>query len=97
VPDVPETRRIIVKAGKQDTLVSLARRHNVSAVQIKEWNKLKSDKLAAGQKLLLNVPNKAVAKKPVHQVARGASAPHHKAAPAPSRKSAATPAKKHRS
>jgi membrane-bound lytic murein transglycosylase D len=97
VPDVPETRRITVKAGKRDTLASISRRHNVSAAQIKEWNKLKSDKLAAGQKLLLNVPNKAVAKKPVHQVARGASAPHHKAAPAPSRKSAATPAKKHRS
>lgn len=91
VPDVPETRRISVKVGKRDTLASIAQRHNVSATQIKTWNNLKQDKLAPGQRLVLNVPNKATtAKQPVRQAARNTSGSYRKAAPAPARKSAAS-------
>lgn len=76
VPDVAETRRILVKVGKRDNLASLARRHKVSIAQIKEWNGLKTDKLAAGKQLELHVPNRAVARRAVsnRQVARNSRA-----------------------
>lgn len=103
VPDVPETRRIYVKVGKRDTLASIARRHKVSVAQIKSWNNLKKDKIASGQSLQLNVPNKTTtskasskttaAKKPGRLAARKTDAPHRKVAPAPVRKSAATSTK----
>lgn len=94
VPDAPETRRIHVKVGKRDTLASIAQRHGVSASQIKSWNNLKQDKVAAGQRLELNVPNKATAsKKPVRQTARASASPYKKAAATPVRKSAATASK----
>ena len=48
-------RRINVTAGKKDSLASIARRYKVSELQIKEWNKLRSDSLRAGQKLQLEV------------------------------------------
>jgi membrane-bound lytic murein transglycosylase D len=95
VPDVPETRRIYVKVGKRDSLASIAQRNKVSVSQIKNWNNLKYDKVAAGQTLQLNVPNRAAsAKKPVKQVAH--NTPHRKAAPAPTRKTAASSHKKRR-
>lgn len=59
-PDVPDSRRILVRAGKRDTVAQIARRYKVSAAQVKEWNGLKGDTLAAGQKLRLNVPLKGV-------------------------------------
>ncbi|MGV3741407.1 MAG: transglycosylase SLT domain-containing protein [Burkholderiaceae bacterium] len=58
-PDVPDSRKIFVKAGKNDTVASIARRHRVSASQVKSWNNLKGDKLARGQTLALHVPYKA--------------------------------------
>lgn len=59
VPDVPETRKIYVKVGRRDNLASIARRYHVSTGQIKSWNNLKHDRLALGQRLALQVPNKA--------------------------------------
>jgi membrane-bound lytic murein transglycosylase D len=95
-PDVPETRRIYVKAGKRDTLAGIASRYRVTVAQIKEWNGLKRDTLAAGQSLQLQIPNVAG-----HATTRVAS--HHRAAPArrqvasakaPVRKAAPAPARK---
>lgn len=101
VPDVPETRRIYVKVGKRDTLTSIARRHGVTPSQIMNWNDLKREKVAAGQRLELNVPNKSASKKaPVRQAARTTGSAHKKAAAAPTRKSATasnSKARKHRS
>jgi membrane-bound lytic murein transglycosylase D len=90
-PDVPETRRIFVKVGKKDSLASIAQRHGVSVSQIKSWNDLKQDKVSAGTRLELNVPNKAAAGKaaPTRKVAKSAP-PHRKAAPAPARKAKAS-------
>ncbi len=62
VPDQAATRRITVKVGKRDSLASLARRHKVSAAQIREWNDLKSDKLASGSRLELHVPGRMTAR-----------------------------------
>jgi len=60
-PDVPDTRRIYVKAGKRDTLASIAGRYRVSVAQIKQWNGLHRDVLANGQSLQLQVANTAAA------------------------------------
>jgi len=57
-------KRITVKAGKQDTVTSLAKRHNVKAEQLAEWNKLpESANLKAGQSLVLFVAGKSAGKK----------------------------------
>jgi membrane-bound lytic murein transglycosylase D len=87
VPDVI-TRRIVVKAGKRDTMASIARRNRVSVEQIKTWNNLRSEKLASGQSLELHVPQRAVvARKGSRRVAarqapvRKVAAPAKKASP----------------
>ncbi len=100
VPDVPETRRIYVKVGKRDTLASIAKRHDVDVGQIKTWNNLKQDKIATGQRLQLNVPNKtSTAKKTTatRQTAQKSGSSHRKAAPpAPARKTAPSKSTKKR-
>ena len=68
-PDVPETRRIFIKAGRRDTLNSIANRYGVSVLQIKQWNGLRRDVLANGQSLQLQVPNRAAPIR-AHQVVR---------------------------
>jgi membrane-bound lytic murein transglycosylase D len=86
VPDIV-TRRIYVKAGKRDTLASVAKRNRVTIEQIKTWNNLRSDKLANGQRLELHVPQRVVAKKGGKTVvarkapARRVAAPVKKVAP----------------
>ena len=37
-PDVPPRRRVLLKAGKADTVASIARRYRVGAAQVAEWN-----------------------------------------------------------
>ncbi|WP_338844938.1 transglycosylase SLT domain-containing protein [Massilia sp. W12] len=54
-PDV-DLRKISVRAGKRDSLASIAQRHKVSVADLRSWNSLKSDKLSAGQVLQLQVP-----------------------------------------
>jgi membrane-bound lytic murein transglycosylase D len=50
------TRKMTVKAGKKDTVASLARRYKVSAKQLAEWNDLApTTTLHAGQQLVLYV------------------------------------------
>jgi membrane-bound lytic murein transglycosylase D len=67
-PDAPPTRRISVKVSKRDTLASIAKRYNVSVTQIKTWNHLHQDKVAAGQSLQLEVANKVVSKRGARQL-----------------------------
>lgn len=53
-------KRITVKASKQDTVASVAKRHNVKAEQVAEWNKVPaSASFKAGQQVVLFVPPKA--------------------------------------
>ena len=99
-PDVPETRKIIVKAGRHDTLASLAARNHVTVAQIRGWNALTHERLAPGQKLTLQVPYRlakgdgsrhaAIAARGKHVVA---SARH--AVVAPTRRVAAAPESRH--
>ena len=53
----PLLRRSLVKAGKQDTVASLAKRHGVSAARVAEWNQLSvSAVFSAGQQVVLFMP-----------------------------------------
>ena len=61
-PDVPDAKRIVVRASRRDTVVSVARRYGVSPRQVQSWNKLSGSKLVAGQSLVLMVrPNSPAA------------------------------------
>jgi membrane-bound lytic murein transglycosylase D len=99
-PDVPDTKKIWVKVGRKDTLASIASRNKVTVAQIKEWNHLKHDKVAAGTSLQLTVPYKAPAPHAATRTAARKAAPaHHRVAakPAPrNTKVAAKPVKKKR-
>lgn len=55
-PDHPDTRRIVVKVGKRDSLALIADRYHVSVTQLKDWNGLSRDKLTFGQRLRLQAP-----------------------------------------
>ena len=51
------TRRTTVRARKNDSVSSIARRHNVSATNVAEWNDVKaSARFKAGQQVVLYVP-----------------------------------------
>jgi len=46
------TKRIVVKAGKNDTVASIAKRYHVSAANVAEWNKVAlGASFAPGQKI----------------------------------------------
>ena len=100
-PDVPDTRKITVKAGRRDTLAAIAARNQVTVTQIRAWNNLHQDKLVAGQRLQLNVPYRlavvasagdaggtARAGKSSRVAAKG-NAAHRRVAAAPTRRVAA--------
>jgi membrane-bound lytic murein transglycosylase D len=44
-----------VRAGKRDTVNSIATRYKVTVAEVREWNDLKSDRLQPGQELKLQV------------------------------------------
>ena len=41
-PDVPPLKRMVLKAGKGDTVASVARRYRVGTAQVAQWNKVGS-------------------------------------------------------
>lgn len=55
-PDAPNFRRIYVRAGRRDSLASIAARNRVSVAQLKSWNDLHQDRIVAGQSLQIQVP-----------------------------------------
>ena len=75
-PDVPDTRKITVKAGRRDTLASIAARNKVTVAQIRSWNSLKLDRLTPGQKLQLQVPYKVAKASGGHRLAAPSTAYH---------------------
>ncbi|MBS7807063.1 transglycosylase SLT domain-containing protein [Variovorax sp. PCZ-1] len=73
-------RRASVKARKGDTVASIARRYNVSAAQVAQWNKVSAGAaLKANQAVVMYLPVKAKAKSVTRAKARKLAA---KAAPA---------------
>ncbi|GAO37424.1 lytic transglycosylase [Sulfuricella sp. T08] len=73
--------RLIYAVKKGDTLASIAKRHKVSAMQIKSLNNLRSNRLSNGQKLVIRQETLAKHKlatvqvKPVKQAATGKAKP----------------------
>lgn len=61
-PDVPDAKRVVVRAGRKDTVASVAHRYGVSVRQVQAWNRLSGTKLVAGQGLVLMLrPNSPAA------------------------------------
>ncbi|HEY0824567.1 MAG TPA: transglycosylase SLT domain-containing protein [Ramlibacter sp.] len=51
------TRRTVVRAGKRDTVLSIARRYRLSAAQVASWNDVgTSAAFRAGQQVVLHLP-----------------------------------------
>lgn len=77
-PDLPPMRRLVLKAGKRDTVASVARRYKVSASQVAQWNKVgTSAKFRRAQSIVVFVPVKssrqAVAKRGGRDVSKATS------------------------
>jgi membrane-bound lytic murein transglycosylase D len=61
-PVSPPLRRVTVRAGKADTVASVAKRYRVSATQVAKWNKVSTGaRFAQGQKIVVYVPARATA------------------------------------
>jgi len=74
-PDAPPPRKMSLKAGRKDTVASVAKRYRVNAALVAEWNGVgKSASFKPGQTIVVFVPGKA-------SHARVAKAGGHKAAP----------------
>jgi membrane-bound lytic murein transglycosylase D len=58
-PDAPAQRKIVLKAGKRDSVASIARRYRVSATQLAQWNGTTSGaKFRPGETVLVYVAAK---------------------------------------
>ncbi len=66
-PDGPALRRVSIKAGKKDSVASIARRYHVSAAQVAQWNKLSvAANFKPGQTVLVYVAGNAGGKHAAH-------------------------------
>jgi membrane-bound lytic murein transglycosylase D len=60
-PDLPPMRRMTLKAGKRDSVASIAKRYRVSATQVAQWNKVSSGaSFKRAQTIVVYVPVKGV-------------------------------------
>ncbi|MBP7132608.1 MAG: transglycosylase SLT domain-containing protein [Aquabacterium sp.] len=61
-PDVPPLRRMALKAGKRDTVRSVAKRYGISVEQVAAWNKVsKTARFKRGERIVVYVPSKSKA------------------------------------
>ena len=98
-PDGPSLRKVSLKAGRKDSVASVAKRYRVSAAQVAQWNDVAaSASFRPGQSITVYVAGKAArgakvakAKASPHKATRTAAAPR-KAAVKPSRVAAVKPA-----
>ncbi len=97
-PDAPPLRRVTLKAGKADTVASVAARYKVRAEQVAQWNKLGNNaRFKPGQAIVVYTPAApAVAKaatpaKPAVKVAAAKPQPKAKGGKGRNVVAAATP------
>ena len=58
-PDIPPLRRTALRAGKRESVATVARRYRVSVAQVAEWNHVApSASFRPGQTVVVFVPNK---------------------------------------
>lgn len=61
-PDVPPLRRMALKAGKRDTVRTVAKRYGLSVAQVASWNKVgTSARFKRGEQIVVYVPHKGKA------------------------------------
>lgn len=59
-PDTPPLRRVVLRAGKRDTVASIARRYKVSASQVAQWNRVGAGAtFARGQQVIVYTATRA--------------------------------------
>ena len=72
-PDGPSLRKLGLKAGRKDSVASVAKRYRVSAAQVAQWNGVGATaSFSPGQSIVVFVAGKT----PHAKVARGKSGPH---------------------
>ena len=60
-PDVPPFRKLSLKAGRHDSVASIARRYRVSAAQVAEWNRVApTARFAPGQTIVVHVAQTSI-------------------------------------
>ena len=55
-PDVPDTRKMLIRVRRKQTMAALAVRYDVSIGQLKAWNRTHRDQVNPGQVIVLHVP-----------------------------------------
>ncbi|MFC0398584.1 transglycosylase SLT domain-containing protein [Paraburkholderia rhizosphaerae] len=55
-PDVPDTRKMLIRVRRSQSMSALASRYGVSVGQLKAWNKTHRNEVKAGQVIVLHVP-----------------------------------------
>lgn len=79
------TRRAVIKAGKQDSVASIARKYKLTPAQVADWNKVGLQaSFKAGQSIVVFLPVKAAA-----PAKRPGSVPSKRAGPSRTGKPAA--------
>ncbi len=64
-PDVPDTRKMLIRVRRKQAMSALAARYGVSLGQLKAWNRTHRNEVMAGQVIVLHVPvGKAVPAEP---------------------------------
>ena len=64
-PDVPDTRKMLIRVRRKQSLAALAARYQVSTAQLRAWNRTKRETVMPGQVVVLHVPvGKAVPAEP---------------------------------
>jgi membrane-bound lytic murein transglycosylase D len=80
-PDEPARRRVALKAGRRDSVASVARRYRVSPAQVAHWNGVAvGSRFSRGQTVVVYLAPKAVRKVTVKKPATVAKSPARKAA-----------------
>ncbi|ACR28302.1 transglycosylase SLT domain-containing protein [Burkholderia glumae] len=55
-PDVPDTRKMLIRVRRKQSMAALASRYGVSVGQLKGWNRTRRDLVMPGQTIVLHVP-----------------------------------------
>ncbi|NKE64894.1 transglycosylase SLT domain-containing protein [Ramlibacter sp. RBP-2] len=83
------TRRTTVKAGKRDTVQSIARRYRLNAAQVADWNDVgASAAFKPGQRVVVYLPVRSAARVPGRMVHKASTAKGRKGKAAPQRRPA---------
>jgi membrane-bound lytic murein transglycosylase D len=55
-PDVPDTRKMLIRVRRNQSMAAIAVRYGVSIGQLKAWNRTHRDQVSRGQVIVLHVP-----------------------------------------